>query len=166
MEHAGAYSVIVGRSVRAARTARDLSQDEVAARMRALGFTGWLRQTLGQVERGKRRLIVDEVLALSFALTTTLAELIMPAADEELVELPNGQGVSVAVVRHSIRGNRATQIRWNGDVPAFPPPGEPFATDPSASVDPQMKDVLKRLADLEQRLIEAQARNGDAEAVQ
>jgi transcriptional regulator with XRE-family HTH domain len=115
MEQAGAFSVIVGRSVRTARTGRGLGQEQVAARMRTLGFSAWLRQTVGQVERGKRRLVVDEVLALSLALQTTIAELIMPAPDEMTVELPNGETVSVAVIRDSIRGTRAPDIRWVGD---------------------------------------------------
>jgi 8-oxo-dGTP diphosphatase len=120
MEHAGAFSVIVGRSVRAARAGRGLGQELVAARMRSLGFDTWLRQTVGQVERGKRRLVVDEVLALSLALQTTIAELIMPAADEEVVDLPNGEHVSVAEIRDSIRGAREVSTRWVGDRMAQP----------------------------------------------
>lgn len=160
MEHAGAFSVIVGRSVRSARTARDLSQEQVAERMRALGFTGWLRQTVGQVERGRRRLIVDEVLALSFAVETTVAELIMPAADEEVVELPSGQAVSVAVIRHSIRGNRAAEARWRGDTLILPPPGEPFASEAGPEV--RLSALAARLEAVERQLREERARNGHA----
>jgi transcriptional regulator with XRE-family HTH domain len=162
MEHAGAFSVIVGRSVRSARVARDLSQEQVAARMRALGFTGWLRQTVGQVERGRRRLIVDEVLALSFAVETSIAELIMPAADEEVVDLPSGQGVSVAVIRHSIRGNRAAGVRWIGDTLALPPTGEPFASEPGP--DMQISALAARLEAVERQLHEERARNGHGHA--
>lgn len=168
MEHAGAFSVIVGRSVRAARSIRDLSQEQVAARMRALGFAGWLRQTVGQVERGKRRLVIDEVLALSFALQTSIAELIMPAADEETVELPSGQTVSVALIRHSIRGTRATDVRWRGDALVLPPAGVPFRTESAATFGPERDQeqeqwraaVLQRVEDLERRLHDERARNG------
>jgi transcriptional regulator with XRE-family HTH domain len=152
--------------MRAARSARSLGQEQVAARMRALGFDTWLRQTVGQVERGKRRLVVDEVLALSLALQTTIAELIMPAADEETVELPNGQAVSVALIRHSIRGNRATDVRWVGDELLLPE-GAPIRTEPGAlkgaegENEEQFKvQVLRRIEDLERRLQEEQARNG------
>lgn len=157
MEHAGAFSVIVGKSARGTRLARSLSQEQVAARMRAMGFSGWLRQTVGQVERGKRRLVVDEVLALSFALETSIAELIMPAADEQLIELPSGRTVSVAVVRHSIRGNRAAGFRWSGDTPVFPPLG-PFATEPGP--DLQLSALLTRLEAVEEQLRAERARNG------
>jgi 8-oxo-dGTP diphosphatase len=165
MDHAGAFSVIVGRSVRAARTVRGLGQEQVAARMRALGFTAWLRQTVGQVERGKRRLVVDEVLALSFALQTTIAELIMPAADEETVDLPNGQAVSVALIRHSIRGTRATDVRWAGDQLVLPTAGAPFRSTPASAERDESQDefraaVLQRIEDLERRLHEERARNG------
>ena len=33
--------------------------------MRALGFTNWHRQTMGKVERGDRRLLAVEVMALA-----------------------------------------------------------------------------------------------------
>lgn len=159
MDYAGAYSVIVGKSARAVRLRRDLGQEQVAARMRALGFTGWLRQTVGQVERGKRRLVVDEALALSFALETTLAELIMPAADEDYLELPNGHTVSVAIIRHSIRGTRATGLRWNGDVPVFPAAGQPFTSaleqDRGRDQADLQTELLQRVVDLERRLEQA-----------
>ena len=153
--------------MRAVRSARGLGQEQVAARMRVIGFDTWLRQTVGQVERGKRRLVVDEVLALSFALQTTIAELIMPAADEETVELPNGQAVSVALIRHSIRGTRATDVRWVGDELVLPPAGVPFRTEAAALGAERDDDqeqfralVLQRIDDLERRLHEERARNG------
>jgi transcriptional regulator with XRE-family HTH domain len=152
--------------MRAARSDRGLGQEQVAARMRALGFDTWLRQTVGQVERGKRRLVLDEVLALSLALQTTIAELIMPAADEETIELPNGQAVSVALIRHSIRGNRATDARWAGDRLVLPEApfrtelGDALKTAEGEDEDQFRKLVLQRIEDLERRLQEELARNG------
>ena len=108
MEHAGAYSAVIGKSTRAARSRRDLSQDQVAARMRALGFTGWLRQTVGQVERGKRRLIVDEVLALAAAVETSVIDLLVPSP-RETVTFPSGAPAGWV-----------GEIRWKGDEPVFP----------------------------------------------
>jgi 8-oxo-dGTP diphosphatase len=157
MELEGAYSASVGQTARAVRSKRHLSQEQVAARMRALGFTGWLRQTVGQVERGKRRLIVDEVLALSFALEASVAELLMPSNGGEWVTFPNGRVVSVAIVRHSIRGNRAAGARWSGDTPVFPPAG-PFATEPGP--DLQYAALLTRLEKVEEQLRTERARNG------
>jgi 8-oxo-dGTP diphosphatase len=147
MTDTGAFSVMVGRSVRAARAARGLGQEQVAARMRVLGFTAWLRQTVGQVERGKRRLVVDEVLALSLALQTTIAELIMPAADEETVELPNGEVVSVALIRDSIRGARELDIRWVGD--RLAQPGVLYESELPA-IRQQLEQALQRIRDMEE----------------
>ena len=46
--------------------------------MRALGFKGWRRQTVASVEKGKRRVTVEEALGLAMALETTLPRLLAP----------------------------------------------------------------------------------------
>jgi hypothetical protein len=46
-----------------------LAGQDLAARMQRLGYGAWLYQTVGNVERGKRRVTAEEVLAL--ALDTT-----------------------------------------------------------------------------------------------
>jgi len=47
--------------------------------MEMLGHESWKRQTVGQVEKGKRNLTVDELISLAAALQTTVAFLVSPA---------------------------------------------------------------------------------------
>jgi len=65
---------------RAARARAGLSQEMVAARMRALGYGAWRYQTVGAVEKGKRRLMAEEVMALACVMETTIAALMGYAA--------------------------------------------------------------------------------------
>lgn len=70
------YSAHVGHNLRVVRAMRDIGQEAVAAKMRAAGFAGWVRQTVSQVERGRRRLTVDEVGTLSSQLGVPLGDLL------------------------------------------------------------------------------------------
>lgn len=76
----------VGHNLRSLRTTEGLSQEDVAAVVRQIGL-GWTRTTVNQVERGIRRLNLDEVVILCEALEIRLDDLL--AGDGE-----------VAVVRH------------------------------------------------------------------
>jgi transcriptional regulator with XRE-family HTH domain len=135
------YASVLARNLRAARAAAELSQAQVSRRMKALGFSAWVGSTVSLVERGKRTLTAEEIFALSFALETTLARLVTPAADSpDWITFPAGQGVHVRAVVGSARGVRADAVGWDGDEPVFmatsyPPQfGELF--DPGA-VDPR-----------------------------
>jgi 8-oxo-dGTP diphosphatase len=88
------YRLILGRNVSGDRGRLQLSQTAVAARMRALGFTDWHQQTVASVEKGKRRVTVEEVLGLVEALETTLPRLLAPINinGDLWVELPSGSG--------------------------------------------------------------------------
>jgi transcriptional regulator with XRE-family HTH domain len=57
-------SEIVGEIVRALRQAVGLTQTDLAAAMRELGFA-WQRQTVARIERGVRTLNVDELVAVA-----------------------------------------------------------------------------------------------------
>ena len=69
--------------------------------MRALGYEAWLHQTVGNVEKGKRRVTADEIFALSYALETSVAALMMPTEDDRGVEFPSGHSVGVTSARYS-----------------------------------------------------------------
>ena|SRR5437764_15337857 len=112
MESATPYMALIARNVRAARAAADLSQDGVAARMRNLGFGEWRRQTVGNTERGKRRLAVEELLGLCHVLEATLEQLALPSGNAERpVALPSGKDVVVPTL-----GNPDFLI-WDDDKP-------------------------------------------------
>ena len=64
------YASQLASNLRAARGAANLSQSDVGERMRALGFTAWLRSTVSLAEQGKRRVTAEELLGLALALET------------------------------------------------------------------------------------------------
>lgn len=64
--------------MRALRQLRKLRQDDLADTMNDLGFFGWSRVTVSDVERGVRITNVDELFALAIALRTTVVKLLDP----------------------------------------------------------------------------------------
>lgn len=116
------YRDILAANVRAARARLDLEQDVLAARMKALGY-GWHRQTVGTVERARRRLSAEEILGLSLALETSISELMAPdaAAKGGLVALPSENTLPASSVSSSAGvGVNEGWLRWSGDNPIWP----------------------------------------------
>jgi hypothetical protein len=121
-----AYASVLARNLRAARSATEprLSQADVGERMRALGFTSWLRSTMSTVENGKRRVTSEEVAGLALALGTTVSRLmtsVPPAEDgSEYVSLPSG---------FVFPGRRLSfndgSVRWDGNKPVPAPAPSP-----------------------------------------
>lgn len=66
----------VCRNLRAARAAAQLKQDDVAERMRELGFAAWRHSTVSLTERGQRRITVDELLGLAVAFEVSVQSLL------------------------------------------------------------------------------------------
>lgn len=119
------YSDVLARNIRAARNRHRLGQATVVARMRALGYTSWHRPTIGNVERGERRVTAEEILGLAEALGTSVGALMAPVEDDKIVEFPSGAAVTVEHVRESVRGEE----RRGGPV------GGRYARVPGAAVD-------------------------------
>ena len=109
------YADLFARNVRAARAAQQLEQELVAARMRALGYSAWFRQTVARVERGKRRLVAEEILGLAFALQTSVGALMDPSPDDRLIELPSGRVVGANTVLRSQRHFNDGMVWWEGE---------------------------------------------------
>ena len=120
------YGEVLARNIRAVRSRSNLGQESVVARMRALGYDTWHRQTMGKVERGERRITAEEVLGLSVAMETSIAALLMPDADAKQVTLPGGQVLGIAAIRFSVRAGHAVAVSWQGDQPVFPDPFAPL----------------------------------------
>jgi transcriptional regulator with XRE-family HTH domain len=114
------YGDVLARNIRAARSRVDLSQQELAARMRALGYKSWLYQTVGNVENGKRRVSAEEVFGLGWALGTSIAALMRPTEDDKLVEFPSGAAIPVGSVQRSATGQNDGAVQWRGEQPVFP----------------------------------------------
>lgn len=123
-----AYDEVIAGNVRARRSRLGIGQERLAARMRALGYSAFLRQTVSKVEKGERRLTAAEVNGLAWALETSIAGLMTPTADDKTVEFPSGGSVSAESAARSVHGDNDGSVKWDGDVPVYtdvpyPPPG-------------------------------------------
>ena len=85
--------------------------------MRALGFTSWLRQTMSTVEKGRRRVTAEEILALALVLGTDVTMLMLPPRAEKVM-LPGGQVVELQGA--GLPPRIWTRDRWwDGNRPKF-----------------------------------------------
>jgi len=115
-----AYDEVLSRNCRAARSRLGLGQERLAARMRALGYTAWLRQTVSKTEKGERRLSAAEIVGLALALETSMRELMAPTAADKTVDLQGG-AIDFRIVVELIKGDNVGAVQWEGDVPKFLP---------------------------------------------
>jgi transcriptional regulator with XRE-family HTH domain len=132
------YGEILASNIRAARSRVDIGQENLAARMRALGYSAWIRQTVGATERGRRRPTAEEIAGLALALETTIGRLMQPVDEDQAVELQQGgPSVPVNTVRLSVVGRWIDgEIAWDGDKPVIAAADHP----------PAVHDVIDRLA--------------------
>ncbi len=77
---------------RSQRARVNIGQDCAAERMRALGFQ-WVRQTVGEIEHGQRRIAAEEIFGLAQVLDTTAASLMRISVNGS-VSFPNGQEIT------------------------------------------------------------------------
>jgi transcriptional regulator with XRE-family HTH domain len=155
------YADVLARNIRAARSRADIGQESLAARMRALGYEAWIRQTVGSTERGRRRPTGEEVFALSLALETSIAALMAPADEDKVVDLPSGEALSAGYVYRSARGFNDGEVRWDGDVPVFSQAGagrKPSWPPEDSPMMAMTAATARRIADLEDQLAELQGR--------
>jgi transcriptional regulator with XRE-family HTH domain len=127
------YADVIVRNIRAVRARKNLDQGRVVARMHVLGFTNWHRQTLGKIERGERRLFVEEMLGLAYALETSIEALMAPATDERgYIQLGSG-AVHMMHAAARVRGVSDGAIRWEGDKPVFMVDHAGMSSEPEAT---------------------------------
>lgn len=109
---------ILARNIAPARVRLSLQQHDLADRMRTLGWK-WVRQTVGEVEKSRRRLTAGEVIGLAACLETTVEQLMSPQKTDGPMELPSGEVLAsiqvMALVSDTYNGpvNRGT--RWVGN---------------------------------------------------
>lgn len=72
---------LVGRNLRQLREALDLSQTDIAEGMAAAGFPAWRKVTVADVERGARKVTLDELAGLADVTEHKLERLLAPDAD-------------------------------------------------------------------------------------
>jgi transcriptional regulator with XRE-family HTH domain len=111
------YASVLARNIRAARSRLDINQENLAARMRALGYSAWLRQTVANVEKGRRRVIAEEIFGLAYALGTSMTALMRATPDDVFVAFPSGAAIVSISVYRSATGRNDGMVQWNGDTP-------------------------------------------------
>jgi transcriptional regulator with XRE-family HTH domain len=104
-----------------ARAKPKLGQELVAARMRALGYREWRYQTVGAVEKGKRRLTAEKIRALARVLETSVVALISPTGEDGEVRHPSGDHVSARSDALLVLGYNDRSVTWDGTQPIFTP---------------------------------------------
>ena len=111
------YEVIIGEQVHAARSRIGMSEEDLADRMRHLGYASWSHQTVSDAERGDHHLAAAEVLGISLALEVSVADLVLPTrGDQWVVKLHDGPVVPLGGF---------VPITWEGNSLGFiPPPRE------------------------------------------
>lgn len=93
----------------------DLEQEHVAARMRDLGHN-WVRQTVSEVERGRRRVTATELFSLTLVLGATIGDLFDPigwqiAADAQARVRLDSKDLEALVCGH----RRRATVEWGGE---------------------------------------------------
>lgn len=145
------YRDHLGGNLAAERARQRLRQESLAARMRALGWKTWRKQTVSDIEAGKRAIQGDEMLGLALSLQTTVPALMALPFDVAVVALPSGELVAAARVTANIG-----TVEWDGDTPKMAPPAR--ATAP---LDAQLAGKREELHRLEEYIAELRNRAGE-----
>ena len=91
-------SQILARNLGAVRRLRGWRQEFVAERMMYLGHP-WTRQTVGEVEQGRRNVTVDELFSLALVFEITIARLLDARPGRLVFSDLKERGRKVALVR-------------------------------------------------------------------
>jgi transcriptional regulator with XRE-family HTH domain len=135
------YADVAVRNIRAWRARQKLDQADVVERMRNLGFKNWHRQTLSRIEQGERRVTVEELLGLSYALDVTMPRLLEPQPDDQRISLPGGMRLPARSVQLLVAGTHPRTFAWKGNVPVLREVVAGWAGDPD--MPGELKDALK-----------------------
>ena len=119
------YREVLARNVRAARKRLGINQQDLAARMQALGHDAWLHQTVGNVEKGKRRITAEEVVSLAYALQTSIGPLMAPNKQDGPTIMQGDLEVSAFSALLLVGGVNNRAIQWDGNTPVIGP-GDPM----------------------------------------
>jgi transcriptional regulator with XRE-family HTH domain len=143
-----AYGHVLAQNIRAARSRKGLGQALVAERMKALGYQEWRTQTVSATEKGRRRVLAEEILGLALALETSISGLMAATPDDRTVDLAAGP-IEAKSVERLATGFNDHAILWKGDVPVRREVLAGWAGDPDMPAE--LKDAFKA-ADYEREL--------------
>jgi transcriptional regulator with XRE-family HTH domain len=107
---------VLAANLRAYRLLRGLEQQDIAERMAKLSHP-WKRQTVSEVERGRRNVTVDELLALAMTLPVPVWVLLDPLGPEGTNETPidagDGQALPAKLVRDWLTARAVPRLDWS-----------------------------------------------------
>jgi transcriptional regulator with XRE-family HTH domain len=107
---------VLATNLRAYRLLRGLEQQDIAERMAKLGHP-WKRQTVSEVERGRRNVTVDELLALAMTLPVPVWVLLDPLGPEGTNDTPidsgAGQALPAKLVRDWLTASAVPRLGWS-----------------------------------------------------
>ena len=145
---------VLAANLKGLRERKQLTQADIAGEMVGLGFP-WLRETVGQIETGRRRVALEEALALSVVLNDELGELY--ECDRAIALSPSwkvfGLTISLAAEEPSqlaeARRRRDRLRRVHNDRVSM-----------AIMVGKEMVRSQAELEEIEQQIAELEARNG------
>jgi hypothetical protein len=95
--------------------AEDLEQEHVAKRMRDLGHSTWVQQTVSDAERGRRNVTVPELLSLSLVLGAVVGDLLDPHGPKLALDTAGRVQVEGADLLALVCGHtRRATVEWRG----------------------------------------------------
>lgn len=131
--------VLLGERVRSLREQRGWSQDELAARMKDLGFN-WLQSTAAKTEKAHRPIRVDEATALASLLDVELNDLVRPTVHPLITRIQE-----LANVRHSLESKveaQRSELRQKEDAIAQTLEMQEYVTAKLRALAPFLENML------------------------
>lgn len=143
---------LIGAGIRAAREQKGWRQEDAAAQFRFYGLTTWRRSTVADVEAGRRRPSIGNLLLVALALDVTLADLI-PEDVSERIDLGDGASMGAAEVRALLSGDHEALDNLDSDDVHWVP-----GNDVVAAIYERVEPEIKRLRTLVRPLEDASTR--------
>lgn len=138
------FQHIISQSVKVLRERARATQKGLAERMDELGF-GWKRNTVAEVESGKRALSLEEMLGIAILFDVPLAFLLSSLEIDEVLQVNESLRLTAAQAQELI-GGEEFGVTWRGIRLAHTTSGGlVLDEDPDAAI----VDGGRRLADLE-----------------
>lgn len=79
--------------------------------MQQLGYSAWLYQTVGNVERGKRQVMAEEIRALALGLDTNIAALMGATDQDGTIELAGSGSARSPWAGQQVRASMTARLR-------------------------------------------------------
>lgn len=110
---------VLADNLRAARAGSRLHQEEVATRMRSLGFDTWSRATVSEIERRRRAVTAEELVALVIVLEADVETLMRPGPRTPKPGIVDTEEyrerVALYAVEQALRGRAVFDVRWDAN---------------------------------------------------